>query len=242
MRDGISQLKGLLPGYSPDALRVMGETVTGNAAFTEDAVLSRASVLPALPALAGLLPAGGLAKGSVLTVDRSGLLCLALMAGASAAGAWCGVAGVPDLGVAAAAGMGAEPARLMLVPDPGPGWPQVVASMLEACEVVVVRLPARPPAQARRRLEGVLRRGGGVLIAVGAWEGAWVRLRVTQRSWSGIGHGYGSLRACRAEVVAEGRGTAARPRRCWLWLPAPDGTVTLDETAGVPGVAVRAAW
>jgi hypothetical protein len=77
----------------------------------------------------------------------------------------------------------------------------------------------------------VLRRGGGVLIAAGAWDGAPVRLRVTQRSWAGIGDGHGRLRACRAEVLAEGRGAAARPRRQWLWLPGPDGTVTVDETA-----------
>ena len=215
-----------------------------------DIVVSGDAVLPVLPALAELLPAGGLARGSVVAVDRSGLLCLALVAGASAAGAWCGVAGVPDLGVVAAAGLGAAPARLMLVPDPGPGWPQVVASMLEACEVVVVRPPAQPQAEARRRLEGVLRRGGGVLVVAGEWEGAPVRLRVTRRSWAGIGDGYGSLRACRAEVVAEGRGAVTRPRRRWLWLPAPDGTVAPDETAAadlslrgsaVTGAAARAA-
>ncbi len=134
----------------------------------------------------------------------------------------------------------------MLVARPGPGWPQVVASMLEACEVVVVRPPGHPPLQIRRRLEGVLRRSGGVLVAAGEWEGAPVRLRVARRSWAGIGDGYGSLRACRAEIVAEGRGAVARPRRRWLWLPAPDGTVAPDETAdagrigfpaGAPAVA-----
>ena len=223
-----------LGGFSKDA------GVFRDAGFARDAVLPGGAVLPVLPALAELLPAGGLARGSVIAVDQPGLLCLALVAAASAAGAWCGVAGIPDLGVAAAAGMGVQPARLMLVAHPGPGWPQVVASMLEACEVVVVRPPDRPPAQIRRRLEGALRRGGGVLVAAGEWEGAPVRLRVARRSWAGIGDGYGSLRACRAEVVAAGRGAVARPRRRWLWLPAPDGTVTTDETAdagciGLPG-------
>ena len=243
MRAQISQVTGLFQELSPDRPQAAHGVGIGNAAFTAEQALPRAAVLPVLPALAGLLPAGGLAEGSVLTVDRSGLLCLALIAAASAAGVWCGVAGVPDLGVVAAAGMGAEPARMMLVSDPGPGWPQVVASMLEACEIVVVRPPGRPPAQARRRLEGVLRRGGGVLIAVGEWEGAPVRLRVTQRFWGGIGHGHGSLRACRAEVVAEGRGAAGRPRRRWLWLPAPNGSVTIDETAAtaLPGAAGEAA-
>lgn len=211
--------------------------LAGNPARSSEPVLSDYSLLPVLPALRGLLPGGGLAKGTVVTVERLGLLCLALVAEASAAGAWCGVAGLPDLGVVAAAGVGAAPARLMLVPDPGPNWPQVVASMLEACEVVVVRPPAPPAGQARRRLEAVLRRGGGVLVVAGEWEGAPVRLRVTQRSWAGIGDGYGSLRGCRAEVVAEGRGAAARPRTRWLWLPAPDGSVTADDTVTVEDAA-----
>src|SRR5438067_822482 len=58
--------------------------------------------LPVLPALAGLLPAG-LPRGSVIATGAWGLLCLALAAAASGAGAWCAIAGLPALGVAAAA-------------------------------------------------------------------------------------------------------------------------------------------
>jgi hypothetical protein len=244
MREQSSQVKGLFKQTPGDLARAVAGLGAGNAVFPaaagDTAVLSSAELLPVLPALAGLLPGRGLTRGSVVAVEQPGLLCLALLAAASAAGAWCGVAGVPSLGVVAAAGMGAEATRLMLVPAPGPNWPQVVASMLEACEVVVVRPPEPPSAQVRRRLEGVLRRGGGVLIAAGAWDGAPIRLRVIQRSWAGIGDGYGSLRGCRAEVVAEGRGAAARPRRQWLWLPGPDGTVTVDETAAAARSSVPA--
>jgi hypothetical protein len=244
MRGEDAQVTGLFTGWSGDFKRGAEKLRAGNAVFSavagDAAVQPGASILPVLPALTELLPGGGLARGSVLAVEQPGLLCLALVAGASAAGAWCGVAGLPSLGVVAAAGMGAEPSRLMLVPEPGPGWPQVVASMLEACEVVVVRSAVPPSAQARRRLEGVLRRSGGVLIAAGGWDGAAVRLRVTRRSWAGIGDGHGSLRGCRAEVVAEGRGAAAQPRRQWLWLPGPDGTVTVDETAAAARPAVPA--
>src|ERR1700742_4725968 len=229
MRGRIAQVKGLFEGEPEGFRRGVEGLKTGNSASSYDAGLPGTSILPVLPALAGLLPGGGLARGSVLAVDHPGLLCLALLAGASAAGAWCGVAGVASLGVVAAAGMGAEPGRLMLVPEPGPGWPQVVASMLEACEVVVVRPPDPPSGQVRRRLEGVLRRGGGVLGAGGG--GARVGLRLPRRSWAGRGAAPARWRACRAEVLAEGRGAAARPRRQWLWLPGPDGTVTVDETA-----------
>ena len=183
-------------------------------------------VLPVLPALAPLLPGGGVAKGSVVTVQSAGALCLALIAGPSQAGMWCGVAGMPHLGIVAAAEAGAEPGRMMLVPEPGPQWPEVAATMLDACEVVLLRLPERAPPQARRRLETAVRRSGAALIVAGTWDGAPVRLHVTRQQWAGIGDGYGRLRARRAEVTAEGRGTLIRPRRAWLWLPGPDGKIT----------------
>jgi hypothetical protein len=115
--------------------------------------------LPVLPALRELLPRGGLARGSVVAVAEFGLLCLALAAGASAAGAWCAIAGLPEAGVLAAAGHGLDPGRTLLVPDPGPAWPQVVASLLDGCEIVLVRPPAPAAAQVRKRLEATLRRG-----------------------------------------------------------------------------------
>ena len=68
-----------------------------------------------------------------------------LAAGASAAGAWCAIAGVPQLGVRAAADVGLDPGRMLLIAEPGPGWPQVVVSLLDGCELVLLRLPARPP-------------------------------------------------------------------------------------------------
>ena len=183
------------------------------------------STLPVLPGLAPLLAGGGLAKGSVVAVEQPGALCLALMAGASQAGMWCGVAGMPNLGIVAAAEAGVEPGRMMLVPEPGPQWAEVAATMLDACEIVLLQPPGHSPAQTRRRLETAARRSGAALIVAGTWDGAPVRLYVARQQWGGIGDGYGRLRARRAEVVAEGRGAATRRRRAWLWLPGPDGKV-----------------
>src|ERR1700722_19821341 len=67
--------------------------------------------LPVLPALRELLPRGGLARGSVVTVAEFGLLILALAAGASADGAWGGTPGGPGAGGPAAAGPGRAGAR-----------------------------------------------------------------------------------------------------------------------------------
>jgi hypothetical protein len=215
---------GAVPGAVLSAGAVPGAVLPGEA-VPDDAVL------PVLPALQGLLP-GGLRRGSVVTTGPWGLLCLALAAGASAAGSWCAVVGLPQLGVAAAADAGLDPGRMLLIADPGPGWPQVVASLLDGCELVLLRPPDRPSAQLRRRLEATVRRFGGVLVVAGDWDGAQTRLLVAHQEWAGIGAGHGRLRARRAQVVADGRGSAARPRAQWLWLPGPDGAVTIaDETS-----------
>ena len=186
--------------------------------------LTGPGALPVLPALTGLLPAG-LPRGSVIATGAWGLLCLALAAAASGAGAWCAVAGLPALGVAAAAGAGLDPDRLLLVPDPGSHWPHVVATLLDGCDLIVLRPPSRPSAALRRKLESVARRHGGVLVIAGDWDGAHRRLTVTSQEWAGIGSGHGRLRARRAQVVVDGRGAAGRPRAGWLWLPGPDGSV-----------------
>ena len=176
-------------------------------------------MLPVLPALRGLLPRGGLTRGSVVAVAEFGLLCLALVAAASADGAWCGIAGIPEAGMLAAAALGLDAGRTLLVPDPGPSWPQVVASLLDGCELVLLRPPARTPAsvQVRQRLEATLRRGRGVLVVAGDWPGAQLRLR-----------------ACCAEVAADGRGEAAMTRTRWLWLPGEDGGVAVAGPRDLP--------
>ena len=98
-RNGVSPDDGLPPGYGARP---------GGAAF------------PVLPALGELLP-GGLARGSVVAAGRWSLLCLALAAGASVAGAWCAVAGVPQLGVSAAVGVGLDPGPAAARPGSGHG-------------------------------------------------------------------------------------------------------------------------
>jgi hypothetical protein len=196
-----------------------------------DDVLAGEGVLPVLPALRELLPSGGLPRGSVVTSGDWGLLSLALAAEASATGAWCAITGVPALGVRAAADAGLDPGRLVLVAEPGQSWPQVVASLLDGFDIVLLRLAEQPPAQLRRKLEAAARRYGSVLLVAGDWPGAQVRLLVTDEEWTGIGAGYGRLRARKVRVVASGRGAGERPRSSWLWLPGPDGSVSAVPAA-----------
>jgi hypothetical protein len=221
----------------------VAQVISLSPARHRDDVLPGEGVLPVLPALAGLLPAGGLVRGSVVTTEVFGLLSLALAADAVADGAWCAIAGVPAAGVRAAADAGLDPARLVLIPEPGRGWPQVVASLLDGFDIVLLCPPEPPPAQLRRKLEAAARRYGSVLLVAGDWPGAQTRLQVTGEEWTGLGAGHGRLRARKAQVVASGRGAAERPRSCWLWLPGPDGSVTVAGSvtaiggAGAAGMA-----
>jgi hypothetical protein len=189
------------------------------------------NLLPVLPALRDLLPHGALQRGSVVAASNWNLLCAALAAGPVASGAWCAVAGIPEFGVAAAADAGLDPARLLLIPGLGPNWAQVVISLLDGCDLVVLRPPDRLPLQARRKLEAAVRRHGAVLLVAGDWDGAQVRLRIAAQEWAGIGQGHGRLRGRRAHVVADGRGGWSRSQARWLWLPDPDGAVTAVEPA-----------
>jgi hypothetical protein len=218
----------------------VAQVISLSPARHRDDVLPGEGVLPVLPALTGLLPAGGLVRGSVLTTGDFGLLSLALAAGASAGGAWCAIAGVPAVGVRAAADAGLDPARLVLITEPGRGWPQVVASLLDGFDIVLLCPPEPPPAQLRRKLEAAARRYGSVLLVAGDWPGAQARLDVTSEEWIGLGAGYGRLRARKALVVASGRGAAGRPRSAWLWLPGPDGSVAVAASAaGADGISLQ---
>lgn len=181
-----------------------------------------------LAALRPLVPGGGLRPGWVVGLDGPDAtsLGLALMAGVAAGDGWCAAVGLPDLGVVAAAEMGADPERLLLVDRPGPRWPDVVAALTEVAELVLVRPPERAGSVVRRRLAALARRDGCALAVCGGWEGAQLRLRVRDSEWIGIGAGHGHLRGRRARVVTEGRGAAGPHRSAWVWLPGPDGTVS----------------
>jgi hypothetical protein len=193
-------------------------------------------VLPVLPALRGLLPDGGLRRGSTVTVTGSASLLLAVLAGPSLAGAWCAVVGMASLGVVAAVEAGVSPARLVLAAFPGPQWPLVTAALLDALDVVVVSPPGRVRDADARRLAARARERGAVLVPLVPWAGADVRLSVAERRWEGLGDGHGYLRACQAVVRAEGRGAASRPRQAQLWLPATGATVgPLERTGSCAG-------
>ncbi|MCM6764534.1 hypothetical protein NB037_19155, partial [Rathayibacter sp. ZW T2_19] len=98
--------------------------------------------LATLPAFAAALPGGTLKQGAAYSVDGSLSLAMGLLAGPSAEGAWCGVVGVPEFGAEAAAGIGIDLERLVLVPSPAEHWLTVTAALVDVLTVVLTRPPA----------------------------------------------------------------------------------------------------
>jgi hypothetical protein len=146
-------------------------------------------------------------------------LALAFLAGPSAAGSWCAAVGVPSLGLAAAAEAGIDLSCLALVAWPGAEWAAVAAALVDALDVVMVQPPPNVKAGDARRLSARARERRSVLVPLGDWPQADVRLRVARSRWEGLGAGHGHLTRRRLEVVSGGRGEAAGERRARLWLP-----------------------
>ncbi len=207
-----------------------------------------------LPAFEELLPQAVMQRGSVVECAGSAAvsLALALAAGPSLAGAWVGVAGLPQVGVAAAVELGVAPERLVMVAEPAQRfddgqWADVLAAMIDGFDVLLLGLGAHAvKAVTARRLVARLQSRGAVLLSVvssvvsssdgasGAF-GADLRFEATDAVWQGLGDGHGVARGRRANVQLSGR-RVPRPRRSEMWLPTADGAVEAVVSIAVPVV------
>jgi hypothetical protein len=122
--------------------------------------------LPVLEPLRAVLPEG-LRRGTSVAVGGEARVSvlLALLAGASQAGSWVAVVGVPELGLAAAAELGLDLDRLLLVATPPPAqWATVVVALAEAVDVVVAAPRHRVRPADARKLAARVREQGAVLV------------------------------------------------------------------------------
>jgi hypothetical protein len=192
-----------------------------------------ARLLPTHPAIGALLPGGGLLQGSAYSVEGSTALVMALLAAPSAAGSWCGVVGMPEFGIEAAAGFGIDLDRLVLVPHPGDQWLAVTAAIADVMSVVVTRPPTRTSDQSVARLSARLRQRGTTLLVLGPWPQTEAMVSLSHSQWSGIGDGHGYLSARQATVTVTSR-AEGRPRSAQLWLPDSRHEVTSGEKTAQP--------
>lgn len=188
--------------------------------------------LPVLPALAGLVP---LHTGGSYGVD-SASLALALVAGASQAGEWVGFAGWPDFGAEAAADLGVELSRVVLVPDVGEHWLEVTAALVDVLRVVVLRPPRRVDAKAASVVDARLRKRSSALVVWGDWPRCDARVSLEDSRWTGPANGHGRLRSRQVRVAVR-RGSAP-PVRADLAFPGEAGPVELLATDNRPRWAV----
>jgi hypothetical protein len=194
-------------------------------------------VLPVAAPLRSVLPGGGLRRGSTIAVRSSMSLLLALLAEASAGGAWCALVGLPAVGLVAAEEAGLALDRVALVPRPGADLVAVASALLDGLDLVAVAGVDRLRADDRRRLAARARHRGAVLIPVGRWPGADLEVGAVAGRWHGlVGGGAGRLRCRQVRVRVGGRGAAHRERAVPVLLPGPGGAV-----AGVGG-ALAGAW
>ena len=171
-------------------------------------------------------------------------MALAIAAAPSREGAWVGVAGLPELGIRAAADMGVALERLVMVTG-DPPWVDVLAAMIDGFDVVVVGQGAgRLGVGVVRRLQARAQSRGVVMLTVGVPAlGADLQLTADNDQWVGLGQGHGVATGRRVLVELGGR-RMPRPRRTMVWLPDASGALaavdtTLDTVRGADPSLLR---
>ena len=220
--------------------RVSGVSASGVAAGER--------TLPVADAFRQLFPQG-VQRGSVVGCHGPAAvtLGLALVAGAAQEGAWVGVAGLPALGLGAAAELGVPLERLVHVVEPPPEvqwwddtrWGEVLAALVDGFDVVLLgpEVGRVRPATARRVAARLQARGAiAVCIDLPAFV-ADIRIETARHTWHGLGDGHGVARGRAAEVVVDGR-RVPRPRRAHLHLPGEHGRIESMPEVANPGPQV----
>ncbi|RJS46956.1 hypothetical protein D4739_12520 [Nocardioides cavernaquae] len=149
----------------------------------------------------------GLRAGAAYSVSGSLTLALVLLAEACRQGAWCGIVGLPGLGMEVAARQGLDLDRVLLVPSPGDQWSTVVAALAEIVPVVLAAPVRLPPGEVARLAARLRERGCTLLLtgAPGCWPGAQADLQATPAGWRGLGTGHGCLLSRRIAVEVSHR-------------------------------------
>ena len=187
--------------------------------------LARTRTLPLGEPWVGLVPGGGLRRGSTVVVQAppglGGLsLALSLLSEASARGHWAAAVGVDDPGVVAIADLGIDLRRVIFVPRPRGAWAESAADLLDGVDLLIVRPPARAAHGTARRLMDRVRERGTVLVALTETDAPWplpadLSFSVTAAQWRHSTR----LDARHLTVRITGRGEAARAREHVVVLP-----------------------
>ncbi|HEY1439267.1 MAG TPA: hypothetical protein VGF65_00145 [Mycobacterium sp.] len=172
----------------------VSEKMSGKAVTRPDDLLPESESQLAIPQwLAESLPVQ-LPRGTVAVLSGARSLLLGMVAAVTAAGGNVAIVGQPDIGLLAAAEMGADLSRLAVIPDPGTDPVEVAAVLIDGMDLVVLGLGGRrvPQTRARAVVARARLKGCTLLVTDGDWQGAPTRL---------------AARVCGYEITAGSRGT-----------------------------------
>ncbi|WP_406816940.1 hypothetical protein [Mycobacterium sp. M23085] len=171
---------------------ISGKKAGAAATVPADDLLPDSESQLALPSwLADALPAP-VPRGTVAVLSGARSLLLSVVAAVTAAGGNAAIVGQPDIGLLAAAEMGADLSRLAVIPDPGTDPVEVAAVLVDGMDLVVLGLGGRrvPPTRARAVVARARNKGCTLLVTGGEWQGAPTRL---------------AARVCGYEITADSR-------------------------------------
>ncbi len=169
--------------------------------------------------LAELLP-DPLPRGTVAVLRGARSLELGIVAAVTAGGGHAAIIGQPDIGLLAAAEMGADLSRIAVIPEPGADPVEVAAVLMDGMDLVVLGLGGRsvPPSRARAVVARARQRGCTLLVTDGDWQGASTRLEASVSGYEIAGARGGDAapgcgRISRVRLAMRARGRSAGPVR-----------------------------
>lgn len=186
------------------------------AAMAQPSPGSPADVLPLPEGVAELVPQQGIPRGSVIQCAGARSLVTAMIAAVTRAGGQVGLVGLPQIGLLAAAELGADLDRIAAVPVPGVDPVEVASVLLDGMDLVVMGLSGvRVPPGRMRVIAGRARVQSSSLLVVG---GQWPSARMSfdaqvldhRRHPSVEINGYGRIRGVQLRVAADIRGRSRR--------------------------------
>lgn len=201
-------------------------------------------MLPVPEPIGDLLPRGGLARGTVVSVDGAASVLIGLLATVTAAGGHVAVIGMPGLGLLAFHEQGGDLAKVAFVPQPKDAGIDCAAILLEGFDVVVLGLSGGAVTPSRGRAVAARARSKGSLLIVteGQWDGPDLRISSRVAGYTGLTAGRGRVTGVRLDVAAVGKGFQQRTGS--LEIRDESGQLrwaTVDDTALASTPPLRAA-
>ena len=172
-------------------------------------------LLPVPAPIGDLLPRGGFARGTVVSVDGAASVLIGLLATITADGGHVAVIGMPGLGLLAFHEQGGNLAKLALIPQSKDAGIDCAAILLEGFDAVVLGLAggAVTPSRGRAVVARARSKGSLLIVSEGQWDGPDLRISSRVSGYSGLSAGRGRVTGVQLDVAAAGKGFQQRTGR-----------------------------